>query len=52
MIQPFLYCQLKSYMIVYFEVWKKEGKFAHLVSLKNTIGRCVVPCNCCEIVNI
>ena len=37
---------------IYFEVWKKEGKFAHLVSLKNTIGKCVVPYTYCDIVNI
>ena len=33
-------------------VWKKEGRFAYLESLKNAIGRCVVPCNYCDIVNI
>ena len=37
---------------IYFEVWKKEGRFAYLESLKNTIGKCVVPCNNCDIVNI
>ena len=37
---------------IYFKVWKKEGRFAYLESLKNAIGRCVVPCNYCYIVNI
>ena len=37
---------------IYFKVWKKEGRFAYLESLKNTIGKCVVPCNNCDIVNI
>ena len=37
---------------IYFKVWKKEGRFAYLESLKNTIGKCVVPCNNCNIVNI
>ena len=37
---------------IYFKVWKKEGRFAYLESLKNTIGKCVVPCNYCDIVNI
>ena len=37
---------------IYFKVWKKEGRFAYLESLKNAIGRCVVPCNYCDIVNI
>ena len=37
---------------IYFEVWKKEGRFVYLESLKNTIGRCVVPYTYCDIVNI
>lgn len=37
---------------IYFEVWKKEGKFVHIVSLKNPIGKCVVPCNKCKIANM
>ena len=37
---------------IYFKVWKKEGRFAYLESLKNTIGRCVVPYTYCDIVNI
>ena len=37
---------------IYFEVWKKEGQAVHLVSLKNSIGKCVVSCSKCEIVNM
>ena len=37
---------------IYFKVWKKEGRFAYLESLKNTIGRCVVPYTYCDFVNI
>ena len=37
---------------IYFKVWKKEGRFAYLESLKNAIGKCVVPCNNCDRVNI
>ena len=37
---------------IYFKVWKKEGRFAYLESLKNTIGKCFVPCDNCDIVNI
>ena len=37
---------------IYFEVWKKEGRFVYLESLKNTIGKCVVPYTYCDFVNI
>ena len=37
---------------IYFKVWKKEGQFAYLESLKNSIGKCTVPCSKCKIVNI
>ena len=37
---------------IYFKVWKKEGRFAYLESLKNAIGRCIVPYTYCDIVNI
>lgn len=37
---------------IYFEVWRKEGNFVHIVSLKNSIGECAIPCSRCEIVNM
>ena len=37
---------------IYFKVWKKEGRFAYIESLKKSMSKCVVPYTYCDILNI